>query len=176
MTTKNRLDDSGVSRRDILRLGAGGMGFSLFGGVGPVPEVLGQASRAAAANTSGKILVVFEWFGGNDGLNTIVPYGDAMYYKHRPTIGIKEKDTLKIDAGHRSVLRVTLRYGQEGERVIRGIDRVSSPGRRVYRGAGDTGSYQAGQGIFVLSTDRGVISDREARQKNAGGEVLCRVW
>jgi uncharacterized protein (DUF1501 family) len=53
---------------------------------------------AAAAADSGKILVVFEWFGGNDGLNTIVPYGDPMYYKHRPTIGIKEKDLLKIDA------------------------------------------------------------------------------
>lgn len=85
-------------------------------------------------------------------------------------------DILKIEAGHRSVLRLTLKYRQEGERVIRGIDRVSSPGRRIYRGAGDVGSYQAGQGIFVLSTDRGVLSDREARQKNAGGEVLCRVW
>lgn len=85
-------------------------------------------------------------------------------------------DYLKIEAGHRSALRLTLRYGQEGERVIRGIDRVSAPGRRIYSGASDVGSYQAGQGIFVLSTDRGVISDREARQSNAGGEVLCRVW
>ena len=85
-------------------------------------------------------------------------------------------DTLKIEAAHRSVLRLTLKFGQEGERVIRGIDRISSPGRRIYRGASDVGTYQAGQGIFVLSTDRGVISDREARQRNAGGEVLCRVW
>src|SRR5438105_9044679 len=98
MSTKNPLSDSGVSRRDMIRIGAGGIGFGLFGGIGPVPRLLGQASRAAAATPSGKILVVFEWFGGNDGLNTIVPYGDAMYYKHRPTIGIKEKDVLKIDA------------------------------------------------------------------------------
>lgn len=83
---------------------------------------------------------------------------------------------LKIEAGHRSVLRLTLKYGQEGERVIRGIDRVSTPGRRVYRGASDVGAFQAGQGIYVLSTDRGVLSDREARRSNAGGEVLCRVW
>lgn len=85
-------------------------------------------------------------------------------------------DSLRIEAGHRSVLRLTLKYGQEGERVIRGIDRVSAPGRRVYSGATDVTASHAGQGIYVLSTDRGVISDREARQKNAGGEVLCRVW
>src|SRR5262249_19082642 len=88
----------GVSRRDMLRIGAGGLGFGLFGGIGPVPYVFSRASEVAAASDSGKILVVFEWFGGNDGLNTIVPYGDATYYKHRPTIGIKEKDVLKIDA------------------------------------------------------------------------------
>jgi uncharacterized protein (DUF1501 family) len=98
MSTHDKLSDCGVSRRDMIRIGAGGLGFGLFGGIGPVPSVFGQASAAAAAaNNSGKILVVFEWFGGNDGLNTIVPYGDAMYYKHRPTIGIKEKDVLKID-------------------------------------------------------------------------------
>lgn len=92
-------DESGVSRRDLIRIGAGGLGFGLFGGLGPVPHVFSKASEVAAATTnSGKILVVFEWFGGNDGLNTIVPYGDSMYYKHRPTIGIKEKDVLKIDA------------------------------------------------------------------------------
>jgi uncharacterized protein (DUF1501 family) len=98
MTTKNPLTGTGVSRRDMLRLGAGGIGLGLFGGIGQVPPVLSQASSSVAANQSGKILVVFEWFGGNDGLNTIIPYGDPLYYKHRPTIGIKERDVLKIDA------------------------------------------------------------------------------
>jgi uncharacterized protein (DUF1501 family) len=99
MSIHKDLATCGVSRRDMLRIGAGGLGFSLFGGIGPVPYVFSKASEVAAATTnSGKILVVFEWFGGNDGLNTIVPYGDSMYYKHRPTIGIKEKDVLKIDA------------------------------------------------------------------------------
>ena len=76
MTTKNPLGDSGVSRRDMLRLGAGGLGLGLVGGIGPVPPVFAQATRSVAANPPAKILVVFEWFGGNDGLNTIVPYGD----------------------------------------------------------------------------------------------------
>jgi uncharacterized protein (DUF1501 family) len=98
MSVHDKLAASGVSRRDMLRIGAGGVGFSLFGGIGPVPAVFGKAIEATAASASGRILVVFEWFGGNDGLNTIVPYGDAAYYKHRPTIGIKEKDVLKIDA------------------------------------------------------------------------------
>lgn len=91
-------DECGVSRRDLLRLGAGGVGLGLLGGVGPVPSVLAQAARSVRAASSAKILVVFEWFGGNDGLNTIVPYGDPAYYRHRPTIGIKEADVLPIDA------------------------------------------------------------------------------
>jgi uncharacterized protein (DUF1501 family) len=96
---RNPLADCGLSRRDLMRLGAGGIGFSLFGGIGPVPAAFAQATAAAApADDSRRILVVFEWFGGNDGLNTIVPYGEPMYYKHRPTIGIREKDLLKIDA------------------------------------------------------------------------------
>jgi len=98
MTTNRRWDESGISRRDLLRLGAGGLSLGFLGGVGSVPPVLAQASRSVAANRTGKILVVFEWFGGNDGLNTIVPYGDPAYYRHRPTIGIKKADVLPIDA------------------------------------------------------------------------------
>ena len=66
----NPWNECGVSRRDVLRLGAGGLGLGLAGGLGPVPTVLAQASRRAAANPTGKILVVFEWLGGNDGLDT----------------------------------------------------------------------------------------------------------
>ena len=108
----------------MIRLGAGGLGFGLFGGIGPVPPVLSQASRAAAAAQPGRILVVFEWFGGNDGLNTIVPYGDPMYYKHRPTIGIKEKDVLKIDAHfgwHKSMGGMKQLYDDGKVAIVQGV-------------------------------------------------------
>ena len=126
MPTHDPLSAGGLSRRDLLRIGAGGLGFGLAGGLGPVPYVLAQASRSVSANPSGSILVVFEWFGGNDGLNTIVPYGDPLYYKHRPTIGIKEKDLLKIDAQfgwHKS-----MRGAEEPVRRRQGRDRA---GRRL---------------------------------------------
>ena len=124
MPGRDRSNDSGVSRRDMMRLGAGGLGFGLFGGIGPVPFVFSQASRAAAATLSNKILVVFEWFGGNDGLNTIVPYGDAMYYRHRPTIGIKEKDLLKIDAQfgwHKSMRGMKRLYDDGKLAIVQGV-------------------------------------------------------
>ena len=73
-------------------------------------------------------------------------------------------------------LRLELKYGPNGERVIRHIKRVSKPGRRVYSKAKDLRPILNGLGISVISTSRGVISDREARQRNVGGEVLCEVW
>jgi small subunit ribosomal protein S8 len=75
-----------------------------------------------------------------------------------------------------SQLRVHLKYGPNGERVIRRIRRVSKPGRRVYSGATALRPVLGGLGISILSTSRGVISDREARQRKLGGEVLCEVW
>src|ERR1043166_8514824 len=124
MSIHDKVAGCAVSRRDMLRLGAGGLGFSVFGGIGPVPAVFGKASEAAAADTSGKILVVFEWFGGNDGLNTIVPYGDSMYYKHRPTIGIKEKDVLKIDGQfgwHKSMGGMKQMYDAGKVAIVQGV-------------------------------------------------------
>lgn len=73
-------------------------------------------------------------------------------------------------------LRIELKYGPSGEQVIRHIKRVSKPGRRVYSSAKDLRPVLNGQGITILSTSRGVLSDREARQQNLGGEVLCEVW
>jgi small subunit ribosomal protein S8 len=73
-------------------------------------------------------------------------------------------------------LSIELKYGPNGERVIRHIKRVSKPGRRVYSPAAALKPILNGLGISIISTSRGVISDREARQRNLGGEVLCEVW
>ena len=74
------------------------------------------------------------------------------------------------------IIHIELKYGPNGERVIRHIKRVSKPGRRIYNGATQLRPILNGLGISIVSTSRGVISDREARQRNLGGEVLCEVW
>lgn len=74
-----------------------------------------------------------------------------------------------------SSITLTLKYGPDGERVIREIERVSKPGRRVYTGIKDLGQVLRGLGIYVLSTPQGVVSDRKARELNVGGEILCKV-
>lgn len=73
-------------------------------------------------------------------------------------------------------LYIDLKYGPNGERVIQHIKRVSKPGRRIYSQAHRLRPVLNGLGISVISTSRGVLSDREARQKNLGGEVLCELW
>lgn len=73
-------------------------------------------------------------------------------------------------------VRVELKYGPAGERVITHIERVSKPGRRIYKGVSDLKPVLRGLGIAVVSTSKGVLSDREAREARVGGEVLCRVW
>ncbi len=74
------------------------------------------------------------------------------------------------------VLRVHLKYGQEGERVIRHIQRASRPGRRLYVRADQIKPVLDGLGISILSTNKGVVSDRQARAQRLGGELLCTVW
>ena len=73
-------------------------------------------------------------------------------------------------------LRVFLKYGPRGERVITGIERVSRPGRRVYFGRDDVPDVLAGLGTSILTTSRGVMTGREAVKAGVGGEVLCNVW
>jgi small subunit ribosomal protein S8 len=73
-------------------------------------------------------------------------------------------------------LDITLKFGPEGEKVIRTIDRISSPGCRVFKKVKEIKPVLEGQGIAVISTPRGVLSDREARAQNVGGEILCNVY
>jgi len=73
-------------------------------------------------------------------------------------------------------LRIELKYGPSGERIIQHLKRVSTPGHRIYRRSKDLRPVLNGMGITIISTSHGVVSDREARQKNLGGEVLCEVW
>jgi len=75
-----------------------------------------------------------------------------------------------------AALRVFLKYGPRGERVITGIQRVSRPGRRVYFGRDDVPDVLAGLGTSILTTSRGVMTGREAQKVGVGGEVLCNVW
>lgn len=81
-----------------------------------------------------------------------------------------------VEAEGHSVLRVSLKYGPNGEHVIQHISRVSKPGCRVYVAAKDMRDIRQGTGISVLSTSRGVLSNREAQRQGVGGEVLCEVW
>lgn len=77
--------------------------------------------------------------------------------------------------GPRAVIRVEFRFGPEGERVISTLSRFSKPGCRRYRGCNDLPKVRGGLGIAVVSTNQGVLSDRECRQRRVGGEVLCTV-
>lgn len=88
---------------------------------------------------------------------------------------LNEKQVLELDAA-RKVMRIRLKYGSDGEKVVTHIQRVSRPGRRVYSGAAELPKVQGGLGISVVSTSHGVLSDREAREKKVGGEVLAEVW
>jgi small subunit ribosomal protein S8 len=73
-------------------------------------------------------------------------------------------------------LRISMKYSPERERVISGIKRVSKPGLRVYRKSTEVPRVLGGLGVAVLSTSQGLMTDREARQRKVGGEVLCYVW
>ena len=80
------------------------------------------------------------------------------------------------DVEGKPALRIKLRYGDGGQLLIDGIRRVSRPSRRVYVGAAEIPKVRNGLGISVLSTNRGVMSDRSAREQHVGGEILCEVW
>ena len=86
-------------------------------------------------------------------------------------------DSWKIGQGNVGTeLTVHLRYDGDRKRVLQGIQRVSKPGHRVYSGASDIERVRGGIGVAIVSTSEGVMTDRDARRRNVGGEVLCKVW
>jgi len=81
-----------------------------------------------------------------------------------------------IDEGVQGTLRVDLKYGQNGEKVISGIKRVSKPGRRVYTQYDKIPQVLSGLGVSIISTSKGVLTDQQARAQKVGGEIICEVW
>lgn len=93
---------------------------------------------------------------------------------------LKEEGFLRtfkvLEEGPQGTIRLYPRYSPEGEPAIHGIERVSRPGRRVYKGVDELPLVQSGIGIAVISTSKGLMTDARARELRVGGEVLCKVW
>lgn len=87
---------------------------------------------------------------------------------------VRDYDLVQEDV--QGMLRVALKYGPDGETVINSIKRESKPGRRLYKGADEVKPVLRGRGIAIVSTSRGVMSDKQCREARLGGEVLCTVW
>ncbi|MFO7547285.1 MAG: 30S ribosomal protein S8 [Acidimicrobiia bacterium] len=83
---------------------------------------------------------------------------------------------VEAGAGPQRTLILRLRYGAKRMPAIQGLSRVSRPGHRVYRGAGEMPRIQGGMGTAVVSTSQGLLTDREARRRRLGGEIVCEVW
>ena len=86
------------------------------------------------------------------------------------------KDFKCIDDDKQGMIEVTLKYGKDESRVIAGIKRISKPGLRIYVSKDDVPKVLNGLGIAILSTSKGIMTDKKARQNNVGGEVICYVW
>ena len=108
----------------------------------------------------------------------ILGYQTGKYAEATGDGGGKSKEFQKVSSlgEPHVVLQVYLKYGLDGEKVIRHISRYSKPGRRVYQGYQDVKRVLDGLGIAILSTSRGVMSDRQAKKAKVGGEILCTVW
>jgi SSU ribosomal protein S8P len=81
-----------------------------------------------------------------------------------------------IDDGKQGIIRVDLKYGKNGEKTISGIKRISKPGLKVYAKSEELPRVLGGLGIAIVSTSKGIMTDRQARKENVGGEVICYIW
>jgi small subunit ribosomal protein S8 len=82
----------------------------------------------------------------------------------------------RVEGKGRSLLRIGLKYDAEGEPIVNGLERVSRPGRRVYAPAKEIPEVLGGLGVSILSTSRGIVTGKRAREQKVGGEILCNVW
>ena len=81
-----------------------------------------------------------------------------------------------VEDGKQGVIHMTLKYGQNKSQVITGLRRVSKPGLRIYTGVEDMPRVMKGLGVAIISTPKGVMTDKKARKENVGGEVLAFIW
>ena len=81
-----------------------------------------------------------------------------------------------IEDGKQGIIRIQLKYGQMSERVITGLKRISKPGMRVYAAKDEVHKVLNGLGISIISTSKGILTDKQARKEGVGGEVICYVW
>jgi len=87
---------------------------------------------------------------------------------------VKQVET--VESKPQTMLRLWIKYDDERRPVITGLRRVSKPGRRTYRGKGNIPWVLSGMGIAIVSTSRGLLTDRQARRLGVGGEVVCEIW
>ena len=127
----------------------------------PIADML---TRIRHANRVGRRLVLVR--------NSKICVGIAQVLKDE---GFIDEFDVIDDGTEQKQIRVKLKYANNGERVIHALDRQSKPGRRLYKKVGDIPRVLAGIGISVVSTSKGVMSDRRAREANVGGELLCTV-
>ena len=86
------------------------------------------------------------------------------------------RDAEYIEDNKQGILRLSLKYGKNAERVITGLKRISKPGLRVYVGSAEVPKVLNGLGIAIISTSRGILTDKETRREKIGGEVIAYVW
>ena len=106
----------------------------------------------------------------------VVPYSEikfeiAKVLKKENFIGEIEKKGKKV----RKTIEIKLKY-KDKEPAISGLKRVSKPGQRIYTAAGKIKGIRGGYGIAIISTSKGLMTDKEARKQNLGGEILCKIW
>lgn len=86
------------------------------------------------------------------------------------------QDYKRVQHPVQDVLSIQLRYGPDKEKIIRQLDRISKPGLRVYKGSKELKKVLGGMGVALITTPKGILTDKECREQKVGGEVLCTIW